>query len=321
MNLRDLDARLVPRFALALRQSLDGAAARRAAARSLVRSWWRQLTGPAAPGRRGPLRRLDDRYASSGPLALVRDVPQLGALLVAAVFLAGTTAALALHDGDGESGATDERTVPRTLGPDVGTQVDAYVGASTARLADLSRESPDADHVALVSLERYLTPEQLQTLVGEVEVQRVYLRAPLPDVAAPEVVPVETPPASLLLTVREVYERIAVRRAEDQRELLALARSITPDTSDESEFRAFYEEQAAAAGREAAAYRANCACVMAAVVRAPVRELVELKEMADIRAVQAARTGADLDDLDVRPLLPEVEGEVVETTPQEVPRR
>ncbi|MDQ6650205.1 MAG: hypothetical protein M3Z02_08830, partial [Actinomycetota bacterium] len=42
---------------------------------------------------RGALRRLDDRFAARGPLALLRDVPQLGLLVIAAIFLAASALA------------------------------------------------------------------------------------------------------------------------------------------------------------------------------------------------------------------------------------
>ena len=95
VSLRDLDERLVPRLAVLLRSLLDAVSARSRTAGSAVRS-----RGAALLTGGGALRRLDERYARSGPLGLVREVPQLGVLLVATVFLAGTGAAVALSGPD-----------------------------------------------------------------------------------------------------------------------------------------------------------------------------------------------------------------------------
>src|SRR5687768_17915386 len=80
-----------------LRAFLDGAASRRRLAATTLR---RRTDELLTPRQDGALHRLDERYASRGPLKLIRDVPQLGILAVAAVFLAGTGAALALSGPD-----------------------------------------------------------------------------------------------------------------------------------------------------------------------------------------------------------------------------
>ena len=80
MSLRDLDARLLPRLAVALRAFLDAAAGRRETAQEAARQ---RATALVAAPSKGFLGRLDDRYASTGPPKLLRDVPQLGVLLVA----------------------------------------------------------------------------------------------------------------------------------------------------------------------------------------------------------------------------------------------
>lgn len=90
--LRDLDARVVPRLALALRSLLDA-----------VRNGPARTHGDGSAPRRGALRRLDDRFATVGPLAVLRDVPQLGVVVVLAVLLTGAGVVLARSDPDRSS--------------------------------------------------------------------------------------------------------------------------------------------------------------------------------------------------------------------------
>jgi len=128
-RLRDLDAELVPRLAAALRSLLDGVRRRVDVGRAV-----------AAPSGGRALRRLDDRYASTGPLALLRDVPQLGLLLVAAVFLAGAGVALARSSPDRATDrqqAAGEQALPPELGPPVGADVDDHFETARARVLAL----------------------------------------------------------------------------------------------------------------------------------------------------------------------------------------
>ncbi|MBC7375754.1 MAG: hypothetical protein H7323_17330, partial [Frankiales bacterium] len=183
-GLRGLDDRVVPRLAATLRALIDGLGNRRA---GLVRA-------VVAP-RRGRLRSLDDRFAASGPLALLRDVPQLGLLLVAAVFLAGAGVAVARNSPAqvAERALVQaEQALPLSLGPPVGADVDAFFRSSLARAVELTRDSPNDRVLALVSLTEELTPEQTGQLVAgsTLMVKRAYVRAPVGGNA--EVLPDDT---------------------------------------------------------------------------------------------------------------------------------
>lgn len=311
MNLRDLDARLVPRLAIALRRVLDGLAVRRRrTSRSIAR-----------PSRRGPLRRLDDRFASSGPLALLRDVPQLGVLLVATVFLAGAGVALARNSpqqvAEREQVAA-EAALPLDLGPPVGADVDDHFSVATDRVASLSDTAPDEEFLALVSLRDELTPEQAEQLLlsSTLTARRAYVRAPVGGGA--EVLPVELA-GEVQEALTTLFAETASQRAEEQRTLLELAASIPADANaSDKGFKKQYEADARTKGEEAAAYRAGCACVLALVVEGPARELAELPSLPAVRGVEVARRGAELAALNVDPLPPEVTGArpaVAETVP------
>ena len=306
MRLRDLDERMVPRMAAALRRMLDGMSGGR-----------QGLLGSG-----GALRRLDDRYASRGPLKLLRDVPQLALLLVAAVFLAGTGAALALNEpatatggGSGGSGgvASDgvsrDGALPLVLGPAVGQDIDAHFRTTAERLAEVADDDPDAERLALVSLLQPLTPEQTVAFVEQsgVELRSAYLRAPVPG--EPEEIPFETP-GDLLAGLREVYSQTSQRKAQEQQDLLAQAGSIPPGTPEEEAFRRQFEADAKLAGLEAGAYRTGCACVFALVVEAEARDLLALSKAQGVRGVEVAPRGAELSALDVQPLSPTEKGVV-----------
>jgi hypothetical protein len=309
MSLKDLDARLVPRLAAALRSLLDGAEQRREAARGAARQRAQALV--AAPSK-GLLGRLDDRFASTGPLKLLRDVPQLGLLLVAAVFLAGTGAALALSEPEQvrqRQQARQEAALPLTLGPAVGDDIDAHFAAARERAVSLARAEPEGNYLALVSLNKGLTPEETGQLLQEsgLQVRRAYLRAPVPG--DPEQIVFQTP-NDVVTGLQQVFSEIAARKAKEQQELLGTARTITSGTPEEVEFRELYEADARTAGQEAAAFRTGCACVFALVVEAEATELAELPALPVVRGVEVSPRGAELSALDVRPLPPTAKGVV-----------
>lgn len=302
MRLHDLDDRLVPRIAARLRALVDGAEEGRTAARRRVYGVNRSLLDPDP---RSPLRRLDDRFASSGPLALLRDVPQLGLLVVSAVFLAGAGVALARSGGEQRVASTQQQidsTAPTALGPEIGTNIDAYVAASRKRAVLVSRGSADGVYTALVSFSTYLTPKQTRLTLGQTQITKVLLHAPLPSA---DVLPIDV--SNFLPETRKLYADIARRKAQDVAEFTKLAGSIQAQSKEEEQFKAFYLMAAAQAAREVRAYRGDCACVIAVLVRGPARELAELLSIARVRAVEIG--GRDLDEtLLIRPLAPEQKG-------------
>lgn len=309
MSLKDLDARLVPRLAAALRALLDGAEQRRETAREAARQRAQALV--AAPSR-GVLGRLDDRYASSGPLKLLRDVPQIGLLLIATVFLAGTGAAVALSGPEQvreRQQAEQEAALPMALGPQVGDDIDAHFATARERAVALSRRNPGERYLALVSLNKGLTPQETGELLQEsgLEVRRAYLRAPVPG--EPEEIVFQTP-SDIVPALEQVFSEIAGRKAKEQQELIGTARTIEPTTPEEQEFRRLYEADARIAGQEAAAYRTGCPCVFALVVEAEAGELAELPALPVVRGVEIAPRGTELSQLDLSPLAPSEKGVV-----------
>ena len=267
------------------------------------------------------LRDLDERFASSGPLGLVREVPQLGLLVVTAVFLAGSAAALTLREDAERSTSAVERSAAgellTQLGPPVGSTVEEHFASARERALSTARSDPRGRHLALVSLRDELAPAEVQQLLtrSALAARRVYLRAPVAGELV-DVLPVDVD-GEVLSPVRRELAQAAQRKAEAQREFLSLAASIDPGTPEEREFRAFYEGAARIAGEEAAAYRGTCTCVFAVLVEGTARQLADLTEEPGVRGVELAARGAPLDDLQIAPLPPDVTGVV--QAPAQVP--
>jgi hypothetical protein len=299
-RLRQADDRLLPRAAATLRTTVDAAGDRRRRMRRRVRH-----AGSALFGERGPLRRLDDRYASSGILALMREVPQLGLLLVAAVFVTGAGVALA-RSGDDQRAASAQGQIdastPTALGPDVGSSIDAYIVQARKRAAIVSQGSPDGVYTAFVSFSTYLTPQRAQLALGELEVTKVILHAHLPTA---DVLPVSV--EQMVPDVKKISQDVVRRKLQDATEFEKLARSITPKSKEEKQFQTFYFAAAKQARQEANVYRGDCACVIGVLVRGQARELAALPAIAGVRVVEFGGRQDD-DTLLLRPLDPDQTG-------------
>ena len=302
--LRRLDEQLVPRLAARLAAIIEAARTRRA-------RWSGRLRASGAGRTR--LQRLDDRYASTGPLAVLRDVPQLGLLIATALLVAGGAAAVAQRPPlpPVTSEPAPAAAPPATLGPAVGGAAPAYVVMAAQQLVALSRTAPDSQHLALVSLRAALTPVQAVTVLAGADVQRAYLRA---GAAGAEASLAAVEVGDLGPDLRRAYSRTALARAAAQRDYLSYVRTLSGTRDGERALIALYVALARSAGIEAAAYRGGCACVVAAVVRGSARALAELPALKGVRAVQAAPVDADLRTLQIAPLLPEVTGVVPRPT-------
>lgn len=300
-RLREADRQLVPLAAARLRGLLDAVAVGRRSAATVVHDH----VVPPPGAQPGPLRRLDDRFARRGPLALLAEVPQAGLLLVALLLLTAGGTVLARGGGDAAAERPQPVAVPQgppVLGPDDGTRVADYVSSARADAARASQDSPETVRLALVSLTAYATPDKAREVLTGLDVRRAYLRVPAGEEPT-EVL--STDVEDLVGDLRRLYTATAERKAREQREFLGLARAITPDSPEQERFRDFYEASARASGKEATAYRTGCACLFAVLVQAPARVLAELPALAGVRAVELARPGATVEDVRVRPLVPE----------------
>lgn len=297
MILKTLDDRLVPRMAAGLRRLLDG----------------------LNPGSSTPPDG-DEQRGRGGFLGLLRDVPQLAALLAAVVFLAVAGIFLLAQSGDdrvaapppspGGSGSAQPSfaATGAVLGLRPGADIGSYVNRTAARTDQLAAQDPEATTLALVSLTEYVAPQAAADLLGDVDARAAYLRAPdAGDLA--EVLEVPTP-SDLVRTLRGFYTTTAVAKQEDAREFQGLADSIEETSEEETAAKQAYVADAQRASAEANAYAAECACVFALVVEGPARALAELADNPLVRAVEPADRSAQLEALEVFPVRPDHEGTV-----------
>lgn len=318
MNLRRLDQRVVPAAAERLRRALEWTARASDDFRERLGTWRARhhLGVPAAP-----LRRLDDRLTRRGPFALLRELPQLGALVIASLFVAGAGTVLvrsgppqdgsANRSGGAASGDTATGEAPRSfdrstrgshVGPRPGERVSDYVAAARRDLERRSAAAPGAYAYAVVDFTAYQTPPTVVGAVTGLDVVSAYFRVPLPDAPTDvQLVPVRT----LAGDLAQAYADVARRRESDADELVRVGESLDPQTAEELEFKKTYLASAASARAEATALRSTCACVFAVVVRAPVGVLSALSVRAAVRVVDPAPQGVGLDELEVTALLPE----------------
>ncbi len=264
---------------------------------------------------------LDDRFARSGPLGMVRDVPQVGAVVIALVFFAGAGTLLSQESANSRaqrdkqaseqvvSGGGGEQVTGRdSLGPEVGDTTVAYEAAATRTLREASKKGGKDARVALVSLTGYQTPAQAKALFQGVTVSRVYLRAKAAGREAAQL-PIDIK-GDLLGDLKKAYDATARGRVAAQKSYQGYVDTLTVTTKEEQAFKDLYASFAKATGVEAKAYRSSCACVFAVVVKASPAKLLALRSVRGVRMIEVAAPTQALADVQVYPLLPEIKGVV-----------
>ncbi|MFG3298527.1 hypothetical protein [Micromonospora chersina] len=179
-----------------------------------------------------------------------------------------------------------------------GDAVPAYLRAAADELARLDAPAPGS--YALVSFAAYLTPAQVATALGGAPVSAVVARVPVPG-RQTEIVRI----AALRLPDDVVAGMVEVAVRKDREAADYRARAAAPAATADPELRRVYDTGAAVAAREAAGYRAGCACVYAAVVRDAPDALRALAARPGVRAVDPAPEVTRLDRTVFTPPLPE----------------
>ena len=302
MRLRQLDERYLPGAAAWLRVRLDAVEAVAQRGRRALGSWDADA--------------LDDRFAGRWPFALLRSQPVLALCVVGALLLGGIGAVVVQerHDTPRTSHAGTELPgqggVPAgaVLGPAVGASTREYVRKASAGLVDAVRDAPGATRVALVSLSAYRTPEQADALLSGFTVRRAFLRAKAAGKEA-AALPVEVQ-GPLLPSLRKAYAETAHSRALAQKSYQGYVDALHADSTQDRAFRDLYAAFARSSGIEARQYAGDCACVYAVLVTASPVLLLSLGARPGVRAVEVAGSGLTVLQVQVQPLLPEVEGVV-----------
>lgn len=187
--------------------------------------------------------------------------------IMTGVALAATVAlVLAVFWADREPPAGTDPGEVLHVGVVEGQSVGGYLAASRDELARLTDPSaPSAgDTWALVAFQRYAAPGWLPDLLSGAQVAQVYTRVPLTGSrTAVNRIPVYRLPDDVTAGMISA----AVSRERERADYQRLSRALTGDGRNEMRLRAAYESAARLAAEEAAAYRAGCECVFAAVVR------------------------------------------------------
>ncbi|GAA5196759.1 hypothetical protein GCM10023322_66480 [Rugosimonospora acidiphila] len=211
---------------------------------------------------------------SPGLSRLARGARRAGFQLVAVVAALIAVAVVLVHR-HGATADPDTGDVVR-VGVAQGASIPAYVRSSQSRLSAMPAGQSG---YALVSLTGYLAPGQLVPVLAGVESFQVYARVPLPNTqTAIEKIPVDRIPDDVIAGMNTVAGERAAQAAR---------------TGDR------------VAAAEAASYRQHCACVYAAVVRAPAGTLRQLASRESVRVVDPAPAVTQLDDAVFLPPLPE----------------
>ncbi|GEL23280.1 hypothetical protein PSU4_22340 [Pseudonocardia sulfidoxydans NBRC 16205] len=181
----------------------------------------------------------------------------------------------------GSGGPPPSVTGSVRLGPDPGAAVADYLASLPATLPE-----PGVAVPALVQLHTAVTGDQAVALAGDAAILQVVWRVPIPRVQT-------------ALRFETLDAGVAVGTAVDvsrQRAQLAAQADASRRTG---------RPGAVAAAEQAALGNADCACVVAVVVRTDRAGLETITARAGVRGVQAAPAGAVLTDLALAPLLPE----------------
>ncbi|MEW2428911.1 hypothetical protein AB0877_12950 [Micromonospora sp. NPDC047644] len=271
----------------------------------------RQLDQRLLPPLTRAVARLGDRSARSGVLSWA-------AVLSAAAVLG--TAVWAVDDSP-----VGDRTVGEVtrVGVADGDSVPGYLRSAAADLAALpaSAAAAEGGTYALVTLDVYLPPQRLATVLGDVGVSTVFGRVPLPG-RQTEIVKI--PALRVPDDVVAGMEQVAARKETEAADYRARAAAVDGDGVGQRELREQYVSGAEVAAAEAAAYRTGCACVYAAVVRATPVALRGVAARPDVRAVDPAPEVYRLDRTVFTPPLPEQRDVVrppADTGPSPVPTR
>ncbi|MFI5925259.1 hypothetical protein ACIA3K_04680 [Micromonospora sp. NPDC051543] len=269
----------------------------------------RQLDQRLLPPLTRAVVRLGDRPTRSGVLSWV-------AVLSAAAVLG--TAVWAVDDAPVSDPTVGEVT---RVGVADGDSVPGYLSSAAADLAALGPTAPAAvdGTYALVTLDAYVPPQRLATVLGDVPVSTVFGRVPLPG-RQTEIV--RMPALRVPDDVVAQMERVAARKDGEAADYRARAAAVSGDGVAERELRERYVVGADVASAEARAYRAGCACVYAAVVRAAPEALRRVAAHPDVRAVDPAPEVHRLDRTVFTPPLPEQSDVVrppVDTGPSPTP--
>jgi hypothetical protein len=309
IDLRELDARVIPDLARRVQEIADRVRRTHEAGAARV-AQLRPAPAPVAlPAGPAPtilrLRALDAKYADRGPLALMRELPQLGALLLALLILVSGVAVKQRREPPQQVVATTPAdTTPivpglvdgGTVGPEIGDNVLTYLQKADRELQDRLVADPAERAFATVSFVDYRTPADALKLLGDTPTFRAFFRVPGKYPTDVEATPVKV----FVRDVVTAYETIAAKRRADIPDLIGQAQ-----TTEDQVYKDYYELTARQYLHEAEQLERGCACVFAVAVIAPLDQLRDLRKTPGIRVVDLAPSRSQLDTIVFRGLRPD----------------
>lgn len=180
------------------------------------------------------------------------------------------------------------------VGPLAGSQVDPYL-ASRAEV--LATAPEDEARVAIVSFTGFLEPAEARELLDGVEVHLVQYR--LPE-RTPRPAEVDVADEGVVTTLqREIAQLVTDLRAEEEE----VSSTLESGVEDES-FRADYEARLDELGALRNTLTSDPAIVFGAVVTGPVGDLRSIADHADVRLVDLAPAGTEVDATTFYAVLP-----------------
>jgi len=269
---------------------------------------------PRPPEPAGPLpfilrlRRVDDRWTQRGPLALVREVPQLGALVIAALVLAsGVTVANRRPPGGVSGGGRQAEQGPGEngdsrgqIGPQIGESVAAYVDSTRQRLLNGGIGQPDGAVLAVVSFTQYRTARQIQDILGPATVARMFYRVPVAPL--PDPMPAEIGVVDFVKDAKKEFLRLAIQHERDAKDLQGVIETNEFDPVQ----READEKERDLHLKQARMLRGDCACIYGVLVQTKLRVLIGVVDKPGVRAVDVSVLDARIGDYDsYSALLPE----------------
>lgn len=234
---------------------------------------------------------------------LIRGARRLPRFTLVALLITGTVVVVTRWGGP-------DRTGDRTLGASIrvgvehGASIPAYLDQAGGRLAGLD---PGQPVVALVGFDRYIGPDELAPALAGGSAAMVLARLPLPG----------SQTQLVRLTATRLPEDVVagMEATARRKEVEATGYARLLAESADPERRVVHQTGARIASAEAAAYRAHCACVYAAVIRAERSTLEAIAGRPGVRLVDPAPEVRTLDRAVFLPPLPEQHGVAGPPTP------
>jgi hypothetical protein len=187
------------------------------------------------------------------------------------------------------------------VGAAEGVAVDAYLASSRAELSALAARST-AEVSALAALDSYVEPSALPGMLRGITAEAAFARVPLPDLQT-EIV--DLPLGGVAAAVTPGFAQSASRKEAAAKEATWAAGKLTGKGQRERQLRAFYQDVAKVNSAEAEAFRRECACVYAVVVRGTPVRLRQLAARPGVRVVDPAPEITSLGTTQFLPLQPE----------------